>query len=93
MRISNLIALITAYVATSVEANYTGEVVHKVLKSGQTFHIANDLEHFSIQLLHKKLLFTARDFYVIDCKLITSIVGTVATYLVILTQLIHRNES
>ncbi|KAJ9600499.1 hypothetical protein L9F63_009269 [Diploptera punctata] len=44
------------------------------------------MQQFSLQLLHRKVQFTACGFFPLDFTLLYSIVGAVTTYLVILIQ-------
>ncbi|XP_011875520.1 PREDICTED: putative gustatory receptor 2a, partial [Vollenhovia emeryi] len=60
--------------------------------SGTIFNITSfiidllQLKQFSLQLLHRKLAFTANGYFALDNSFLHSLIGTVATYLVILVQ-------
>ncbi|KAK0167821.1 hypothetical protein PV327_001680 [Microctonus hyperodae] len=45
-----------------------------------------ELEQFSIELLHRNTLFTAREFFSINGGLLQSIIGTTITYMIIIMQ-------
>ncbi|KAJ9599119.1 hypothetical protein L9F63_010387, partial [Diploptera punctata] len=70
----------------SSKANRTGVLVHQVLRFTINEKIREELELFSLQLLHQKVQFTACGFFPLDFTLLYSVVGAVTTYLVILLQ-------
>ncbi|XP_071862250.1 putative gustatory receptor 28b, partial [Bombus fervidus] len=45
-----------------------------------------ELEQFSLQLLHRKIKFTANQYFTLDNTLFQSILSTVTTYIIILIQ-------
>ncbi|KAJ9591819.1 hypothetical protein L9F63_001636 [Diploptera punctata] len=69
-----------------LQANRTGVLVHKLMTKTSNSHVREELELFSMQLLHSKVRFTACGFFPLDFTLLYSIVGAVTTYLVILIQ-------
>ncbi|KDR24352.1 hypothetical protein L798_04300, partial [Zootermopsis nevadensis] len=68
------------------EANRTAIVVHKLLGQTNDLVLREEIQQFSLQLLHEKVKFTACGFFPLDFTLLYSIVGAVTTYLVILIQ-------
>ncbi|THK33153.1 gustatory receptor 16 [Diachasma alloeum] len=65
----------------------TGGTVYKVIARSILNYVAKDeLKKFSFELLHKNVQFTAYDIFSLDCTLIQSIFGMLATYLIILMQ-------
>ncbi|KAJ9583545.1 hypothetical protein L9F63_022108 [Diploptera punctata] len=72
--------------AISFEANRTGILVHKALKAVEDSSVKEELEEFSLQLLQRKVQFTACGLFPLDFTLLCSIIGAVTTYLVILIQ-------
>ncbi|XP_023709129.2 putative gustatory receptor 28b [Cryptotermes secundus] len=71
---------------TSKEMNRTAVVVHRFLCKTNDLVLREELQEFSLQLLHRKVKFTACGFFPLDYTLFYSIVGAVTTYLVILIQ-------
>ncbi|XP_069698463.1 putative gustatory receptor 28a [Periplaneta americana] len=72
--------------STIYQANRTAILVHKLLAKIRDSDIREELRLFSLQLLHRKVQFTACGFFPLDFTLLYSIVGAVTTYLVILIQ-------
>ncbi|XP_018396779.1 PREDICTED: putative gustatory receptor 28a [Cyphomyrmex costatus] len=69
-----------------IEMEKTGNVVHNLLSCAIGKEIKSELKKFSLQLLHRKILFTANGYFTLDNTLLHSLIGTVVTYLVILVQ-------
>ncbi|XP_011297365.1 putative gustatory receptor 2a [Fopius arisanus] len=65
----------TAEVAYDVKESHAGNKV-----------IGTELNEFAVELLHKKVVFTAHGFFPLDCTLLYSIFGMIVTYLIILLQ-------
>ncbi|KAJ9583550.1 hypothetical protein L9F63_022113, partial [Diploptera punctata] len=84
--ISNIILTIWFTTAVASEANRTGVLVHKLLNKVNDSRVKEELELFSMQLLHQKVQFTACGFFPLDFTLLHSIIGAVTTYLIILIQ-------
>ncbi|XP_011299249.1 uncharacterized protein [Fopius arisanus] len=77
------------------EMEKTGSIVYNVLSRSALIHIAkNELMDFSVELLHRKVRFTAYGIFSLDGTLIRSIFGMLVTYLIILMQfqLNHRSD-
>ncbi|XP_069677283.1 putative gustatory receptor 28b [Periplaneta americana] len=72
--------------AEITQANRTAVLVHKLLSKTKDPEVREELQLFSLQLLHRKVQFTACGFFPLDFTLLYSIVGAVTTYLVILIQ-------
>ncbi|XP_023717531.1 putative gustatory receptor 28a isoform X3 [Cryptotermes secundus] len=70
----------------SLRANRTAVLVHKLLNKTKDPGLKEELQLFSLQLLHRKVHFTAFGFFPLDFTLLYSITGAVTTYLVILIQ-------
>ncbi|XP_023704213.2 putative gustatory receptor 28a [Cryptotermes secundus] len=72
--------------STIQQANHTAVLVHKLITKTRDSGLREELRLFSLQLLHRKVKFTACGFFPLDFTLLYSIVGAVTTYLVILIQ-------
>ncbi|KAL6266647.1 hypothetical protein P5V15_003486 [Pogonomyrmex californicus] len=68
------------------EIRKTGNVVHSLLSCAIGKETKSELKQFSLQLLHRKIQFTANGYFVLDNTFLHSLIGTVVTYLVILVQ-------
>ncbi|XP_021920102.1 putative gustatory receptor 28a isoform X3 [Zootermopsis nevadensis] len=78
--------IVWACASTAREANRTAVLVHKLLSKTRDPGVKEELQLFSLQLLHRKVQFTACGFFPLDFTLLYSIIGAVTTYLVILIQ-------
>ncbi|XP_034938559.1 putative gustatory receptor 28b [Chelonus insularis] len=74
------------------EADKTGIIVHEILNNTIDKQIAEELQIFSLQLLHRKTNFLAKGL-ALDYTLLTSIAGGVTTYLLILIQFLITTNS
>ncbi|KAJ9591906.1 hypothetical protein L9F63_001508 [Diploptera punctata] len=86
------IAVVAACAFTSQEANRSGVYVHNILRETTQASTKRELKEFSLQLLHRKLQFTACDFFALDFTLLHSMVSAVTTYLVIVIQFHLANK-
>lgn len=87
VNLSKLVAVTVSCHGASKQANHTAVLVHKLLVVQSAYpEITAELQHFSQQLLHRKLRFSACGFFSIDFTLLYSMAGSVTTYLVILLQ-------
>lgn len=87
MNFYTLIAITTSCHGTTEEANRTAVLVHKLLVAQSAYpETTAELRLFSLQLLHRKLHFSACGFFPIDFTLLYSMAGSVTTNLVILLQ-------
>ncbi|XP_076232940.1 gustatory receptor for sugar taste 43a [Calliopsis andreniformis] len=75
------------------EGKKTAVLVSQLLSSSFEVDIRQELEIFSLQLLHRPLEFSACGLFVLDRTLITSIAGVVTTYLVILIQFQNADDA
>nr|QHN69202.1 gustatory receptor 4 [Sirex noctilio] len=72
---------------TKNEARYTSSLLYKFSMKSKLQDLRNEVIHFSLQLIHENVTFTACGFFDIDFRMLCSIIGTVTTYLVILIQM------
>ncbi|KAL6443176.1 hypothetical protein ACFW04_002841 [Cataglyphis niger] len=70
----------------SNEMEKTGNIVHNILSCAIGKEAKSELKQFSLQILHRKIRFTANGYFTLDNSFIYSLIGTVVTYLVILVQ-------
>ncbi|XP_078037191.1 putative gustatory receptor 28a [Augochlora pura] len=68
------------------EFDRTGIIVNSLLKNTIDQKIKAELKQFSLLLVHRKIKFTASDYFSLDNTLIESMSRLLATYLVILGQ-------
>ncbi|XP_012539968.2 putative gustatory receptor 28a isoform X2 [Monomorium pharaonis] len=68
------------------EMGKTGNEVHSLLSCAVGKETKSELKQFSLQLLHRKIQFTANGYFTLDNTFLHSLIGTMATYLVILVQ-------
>ncbi|RZC39711.1 7tm 7 domain containing protein [Asbolus verrucosus] len=71
--------------ATIVEANKSGELIHKI--ETEDTDILDEIEMFSLQILNEQTEFSAAGFFPINYTLVFSMIGGITTYIVILLQL------
>ncbi|XP_018376827.1 PREDICTED: putative gustatory receptor 28b [Trachymyrmex cornetzi] len=64
----------------------TGNIVHDLLNCAIGKETKAELKEFSLQLLHRKIQFTANGYFTLDNTFLHSLTGTLVTYLVILVQ-------
>ncbi|XP_070164526.1 putative gustatory receptor 28a [Polyergus mexicanus] len=68
------------------EMEKTGNIVHNILSCAIGKEAKSELKQFSLQILHRKIRFTANGYFTLDNSFLYSLIGTVVTYLVILVQ-------
>ncbi|CAK9805665.1 Putative gustatory receptor 28b [Anthophora quadrimaculata] len=68
------------------EVERTGGIVHTLLNRVFDREIKTELERFSLQLLHRRIKFTANGYINLDNTFLHSMLGTVAMYMVVLIQ-------
>ncbi|CAK9799638.1 Putative gustatory receptor 28b [Anthophora plagiata] len=68
------------------EIERTGGVVHTLLNRVFDREIKTELERFSLQLLHRRIRFTANGYLDLDNAFLHSMLSTVAMYMVVLIQ-------
>ncbi|XP_018060102.1 PREDICTED: putative gustatory receptor 28a [Atta colombica] len=69
-----------------IEIKTTGNIVHDLLNCAIGKETKTELKKFSLQLLHRKIQFTANGYFILDNTFLHSLIGTMMTYLVILVQ-------
>ncbi|XP_012055800.1 PREDICTED: putative gustatory receptor 2a [Atta cephalotes] len=69
-----------------IEIKTTGNIVHDLLNCAIGKETKTELKKFSLQLLHRKIQFTANGYFILDNTFLHSLIGTMVTYLVILVQ-------
>ncbi|XP_028046986.1 putative gustatory receptor 28a [Monomorium pharaonis] len=74
------------------KAQEISTTVHDLLNSTNNEQIKNELQLFSLQILHRRNIFSAKGLTV-DTKLLAVIIGNITTYLVILVQFLHISHS
>nr|CAD7570327.1 unnamed protein product [Timema californicum] len=87
------IQLLLISAALFSDANRTGSLMPAMAYSNQDPVVKHEIELFMMQLLHRKVTFTAFDFIPIDFTLLYSFFGAVTTYLVILIQFHIMNNT
>ncbi|XP_039292100.1 putative gustatory receptor 2a [Nilaparvata lugens] len=85
--IAMLFILILPCSSATSKANKTATIVSKILTmKNMSPHNYSEMEKFSRQLLHHNTEFTVMDMFTLNLSLVTTIAGSVTTYLVILIQ-------
>ncbi|CAH0393555.1 unnamed protein product [Bemisia tabaci] len=80
--------------AVCMQANSTARIIHQLLLSNVRDKVKNELQLFSLQLIHEKVNFTACGFFPLDLSVLFNTISSVVTYLIILIQLqISTQES
>ncbi|XP_018310417.1 putative gustatory receptor 28b [Mycetomoellerius zeteki] len=74
------------------QAQEISTTVHGLLNSTNDEQIKNELQLFSLQILHRKNIFSTKGLTV-DATLLAIIVGNITTYLIILIQFLHMSHS
>ncbi|XP_070151052.1 putative gustatory receptor 28b [Polyergus mexicanus] len=69
-----------------------GTTVHEVLINTSDKQIKDELQLFSLQILHRENAFSAKGLNV-DATLLTAIVGSITTYLLILIQFLYTSHT
>ncbi|KAK0161021.1 hypothetical protein PV327_009540 [Microctonus hyperodae] len=87
-----LTTMVWACERSKSRAMETGIVVHQIMNNTVDREIIEELQLFSLQLLHRDNRFIARGL-AIDALLLTSIVGGITTYLLILIQFLVSSNS
>ncbi|XP_033231719.1 putative gustatory receptor 28b [Belonocnema kinseyi] len=82
---TKLVGIIWICQMTKDEAIRTGSLVHEILINTEETLFKEELQLFSLQILHRDNILTAQGIS-LDARLITTIVGGITTYLLILIQ-------
>ncbi|XP_044264733.1 putative gustatory receptor 28b [Tribolium madens] len=85
--------LVHACASTCEYANDTPTILHELRNSYFNMDLENNIQSYSLQLLHQKVQFSVLGFFVVDYTLVYSIVGAVTTYLVIFIQFDQSSNS
>ncbi|XP_045482108.1 putative gustatory receptor 28b [Harmonia axyridis] len=78
--------LVTSCVEVCDNANSTAAILHDMRNNNFNISLEENVQTYSLQMLHQKIEFSAMGYFVIDYTLSYSIVGAVTTYLVIFIQ-------
>ncbi|KAK9873585.1 hypothetical protein WA026_023141 [Henosepilachna vigintioctopunctata] len=78
--------LVSACAETSDNANTTPSILHEMRNLHYNADLEDNVQSYSLQMLHQKIQFSAMGYFVIDYTLSYSIIGAVTTYLVIFIQ-------
>ncbi|XP_032689563.1 putative gustatory receptor 28b isoform X2 [Odontomachus brunneus] len=81
-----IILLTTRITRILREVEKTGSAIHKLLSCTIGNMMKSELKQFSLQLLHRKIHFTASGYFTLDNTFFHSMMGATTTYLVILLQ-------
>ncbi|XP_011298956.1 uncharacterized protein [Fopius arisanus] len=87
-----LVVIVWACEMSKDQAVKTGIIVHEVLIDTVDKQVKEELQLFSLQVLHRDNTFTARGL-TLDATLLTSVVGGITTYLLILIQFMVSSKS
>ncbi|XP_018053508.1 PREDICTED: putative gustatory receptor 28b [Atta colombica] len=74
------------------QAQEISTTVHELLNNIKDEHIKNELQLFSLQILHRKNTFSIKCL-TIDAKLLATIMGNITTYLLIMIQFLNMSHS
>ncbi|CAL7942740.1 unnamed protein product [Xylocopa violacea] len=91
--VARIFLIVQPSYSTVVEGKRTAALVSRLLSCNFETNVRRELEIFSLQLLHRPLEFSACGLFSLDRTLITSIAGVVTTYLVILMQFQHADDT
>ncbi|XP_053997934.1 gustatory receptor for sugar taste 43a-like [Hylaeus anthracinus] len=91
--VTRMLIIVQPSYSTVAEGKKTAVLVSRLLSSSFEVDSRQQLEIFSLQLLHRPLEFSACGLFSLDRTLITSIAGVVTTYLVILIQFKNADDT
>ncbi|KAH8317592.1 hypothetical protein KR074_001417 [Drosophila pseudoananassae] len=81
-----IVLIVEASSRTILHSSYTAATVHKILNITDDPELRDRLFRLSLQLSHRKVLFTAAGLFRLDRTLIFTITGAATCYLIILIQ-------
>ncbi|XP_046666428.1 gustatory receptor for sugar taste 43a-like [Homalodisca vitripennis] len=84
--ISHLVLLVRPSTALTDAANETAPIVCRLINRDLNSNVKKQLKEFLLQLIHHNAALSARGVFPIHSHILTSIAGSVTTYLVILIQ-------
>ncbi|XP_012524234.1 putative gustatory receptor 28a [Monomorium pharaonis] len=87
-----IILLVWACDTGKDQAMKIGTTVHDLLNNTSDEQIMDELQLFSLQILHRENAFSAKGL-IMDATLLTAIVGNITTYLLILIQFLIASRS
>ncbi|KAL6259648.1 hypothetical protein P5V15_009564 [Pogonomyrmex californicus] len=90
--ITKLILIVWACETCKNQAFEIGTTIHDILNSTNDTEIKEELQLFSLQLLHRNNIFSAKGLTV-DATLLTAMVGGITTYILILIQFMIMSHS
>ncbi|XP_071638474.1 uncharacterized protein [Temnothorax longispinosus] len=88
---TKIILIVWACETTKNQALQIGTTIHGVFNSTGNIEIKNELKLFSLQILHRKNMFSAKGL-ILDASLLTAMVGNISTYLLILIQFLNMKH-
>ncbi|KAG4071157.1 hypothetical protein HA402_007642 [Bradysia odoriphaga] len=91
MYVLAVLAIVQSSHSATAENEKCSIFVHKLLNIFSEIEVKEKLLQFSIQLLHRRVKFTAFGLFPLDRTLIFTIVGATTTYLIILVQFTLSN--
>ncbi|XP_029179083.1 gustatory receptor for sugar taste 43a-like [Nylanderia fulva] len=89
---SKLLGVVQPTYATTMQGKKTAVLVSQLLSESHDREGTRKLEIFSLQLLHRPVIFSVCGLFTLDRTLITSIVGAVTTYLVLMVQFQNEDD-
>ncbi|XP_037033696.1 putative gustatory receptor 28b isoform X4 [Bradysia coprophila] len=92
MNILGILCIIQSSCAISNENRNCSIYVHKLMNTTTDDIAKEKLLQFSLQLIHRKVKFTALNLFPLDRTLIFTIAGAATTYLIILFQFSNQNR-
>ncbi|CRK93784.1 CLUMA_CG007312, isoform A [Clunio marinus] len=89
----SVFAVVFVCSSLSKESGKTAICVHKLLNTTNSEELKVQLTQFSIQLVHRKVKFTACSLFTLDTSFIFTIVKALSTYVIILVQFTINQEA
>ncbi|EEB13498.1 Gustatory receptor PhGr6 [Pediculus humanus corporis] len=91
--LSQFFGIVIVSVLSVQEAEKTANYLHELFIDNDDVDVKEEIEIFSLQLLHRKVEFNACGFFKLDFTLLYSMVGAVTTYIIILMQFQDTEET
>ncbi|XP_063697573.1 putative gustatory receptor 2a [Culicoides brevitarsis] len=82
----SICCLINATSKCYFEASKSPQILHQICRKPKNVDLNNLVRHFSLQLKHEEIKFTAHNFFTVSRSLLGDIAGGVVAYLVIFVQ-------
>ncbi|XP_014208041.1 putative gustatory receptor 28b [Copidosoma floridanum] len=83
---ASFVIMSTYITRVTEEMEKTGMIIHRLTRTTANTQILQELQDFSLHLLHVRVKFTAWELFTLDGTLVQSIFSSITTYLVILVQ-------